>query len=413
MIVLVVFALVVFLIGAVVAARRVAKVPTVRLVSTKQPPELSIGTGITWHLFLSHIWSTGQDAVGNIKSELQLLVPGLKIFLDADDLKDIGSLEEYIQHSQMILFFLSCGYFRSKNCLREIRSSLEMDKPIVLVQEADPAKGGATLQALRGECPEDLQPDIFEKGWAHTIYMRIQEFQRVSLKTIVEAVLLCSPNYVNQTSLPLCVPGEPESQPLAFAKETMLWASPANAGAQLLAEEIATTFAGLTVSTAEAPGPATHMLLYLNEDSFSDERLAEQVKQARKDKLKIVMAHENDPDRGGCLFSKFFEVTPQELIADGLYKDLARSCFPGRHHPVSLALLAKDLGATPARSRSVASVSRLSASIAEHGSRLFLKISRRSSATATTAGDGTGGEATVSVDAVEAAASAEAAQEHV
>ena len=62
-----------------------------------------------------------------------------------------------------------------------------MDKPIVLVQEADPAKGGATLQALRGECPEDLQPDIFEKGWAHTTYMRIEEFQRVSLKTIVEA----------------------------------------------------------------------------------------------------------------------------------------------------------------------------------------------------------------------------------
>ena len=60
---------------------------------------------------------------------------------------------------------------------------------------------------------------------------------------------------------------------------------------------------------------------------------------------------------------------------------------------VSLALLAKDLGATPARSGSVASMSRLSASIAEHGSRLVLKISRRSSATATTAGDGSGGGA--------------------
>ena len=32
-----------------------------------------------------------------------------------------------------------------QNCLREIRSSLEQSKPIVLVQEADPAKGG-TLQ---------------------------------------------------------------------------------------------------------------------------------------------------------------------------------------------------------------------------------------------------------------------------
>ena len=75
-----------------------------------------------------------------------------------------------------------------QNCLREIRSSLEQSKPLVLVQEADPAKGGATLQALRGECPEDLQPDIFEKGWTHTIYMRVVEFQRVSLKTIVEAL---------------------------------------------------------------------------------------------------------------------------------------------------------------------------------------------------------------------------------
>ena len=98
------------------------------------------------------------------------------------------------------------------------------------------------------------------------------------------------------------------------------------------------------------------MLLYLNEDSFvSDERLAEQVKQAREDKLKIVMAHENDPALGGCQFSRFFETTPQErmshsgarpepplphipllptpqeLIAGGLYTDLAKSCFPGRH----------------------------------------------------------------------------------
>ena len=80
---------------------------------------------------------------------------------------------------------------------------------------------------------------------------------------------------------------------------------------------------------------------------------------------------------------------------------------------VSLALLAKDLGATPARSGSVTSMSRLSASIAKRGSRLVPTISRRSSATTTTAGDGSRGEATVSVDSVGAAVSAEAAQEHV
>ena len=62
-----------------------------------------------------------------------------------------------------------------------------MDKPLVLVQEADPDKGGGTLQALRAECPEDLQPDIFEKGWPLTIWYRMEEFQLVSLKIIAEA----------------------------------------------------------------------------------------------------------------------------------------------------------------------------------------------------------------------------------
>ena len=72
-----------FLIGAVFSARHAKEVPKIRLVSTNQPPELSVGMGITWHLFNSHIWSTGQDAVAVIKKQLQILLPGIKIFLDA------------------------------------------------------------------------------------------------------------------------------------------------------------------------------------------------------------------------------------------------------------------------------------------------------------------------------------------
>ncbi|EOD21749.1 hypothetical protein EMIHUDRAFT_207811 [Emiliania huxleyi CCMP1516] len=425
MIILVAVVLAFFLVGAIAAAHRVAKLPTIRLVSTKQPPELSIGTGLTWHLFNSHIWSTGQDAVKVIKGELQQLLPDIKV----DDLKDIGALEEYIQRSQAILFFLSQGYFRSKarlsppvsagtlalppaspapqNCLREVRSSLEKDKPLVLVQEADPEKGGGTLQALRDECPEDLQPAIFDKDWPLTIWYRIDEFQLVSLKIIAEAppaaatrsaaVLLCSPNFLDKTSLPLCVSGELESQSLAFSKPCTLWASPANPGAAELAHELAGAFPGLTVSTVAdvgssasarpsmAPrglarrtrraGDVTHMLLYLNQNTWLEddgERLAEQVKQAREDKLKIVMAHENDPALGGCAFDRMFEV--------------------------SLVLLAKSLGATPARSRAdllvSGSVAEGSTSLAKRSfgglSRVFAKMSSRSSAEAR---DVSGGEA--------------------
>ena len=63
MTVLVSAALAIFLAGAVVAARRLARIPTIRLVSTKQQPELTLGKGQTWHLFNSHIWSDSAVAL--------------------------------------------------------------------------------------------------------------------------------------------------------------------------------------------------------------------------------------------------------------------------------------------------------------------------------------------------------------
>ena len=51
-----------------------------------EPPVLLLGAGKRYHLFLSHVWSTGQDQCAVIKRQLQLLLPGVVIFLDVDDL---------------------------------------------------------------------------------------------------------------------------------------------------------------------------------------------------------------------------------------------------------------------------------------------------------------------------------------
>ena len=131
-----------------------------------------------------------QDAVAVIKNELLQFLPGCEIFLDVDDLKNIGELEAYIDRSQVVLCFLSRGYLRSTNCLREVRAALEMGKPLVLVHEADPDKGGGTLAELQSECPEELQAAIFEAGWPMAVWHRIEAFQHVSLKVIAEALLL-------------------------------------------------------------------------------------------------------------------------------------------------------------------------------------------------------------------------------
>ena len=65
----------------------------------------------------------------------------------------------------------------------------------------------------------------------------------------------------------------------------------------------------------------------------------------------IVMLHENDMENGGVDFGRFFATTPQDLIADGLYKALALAFYPGPFRPTSVTLVAKKLGAVPLRRR--------------------------------------------------------------
>ena len=57
--------------------------------------------GVEFHLFLSHTWSFGQDQMRIIKEKVARRVPGLRIFLDVDDLEDIGALESEIGQSAL------------------------------------------------------------------------------------------------------------------------------------------------------------------------------------------------------------------------------------------------------------------------------------------------------------------------
>lgn len=87
-----------------------------------------------FHLFLSHVWGTGQDQMRIVKQRLLEMVPELEVFLDVDgmresdkrdglasllrpyvmlipaDLEEIGDLEGYINRSEVILVYCSQGY---------------------------------------------------------------------------------------------------------------------------------------------------------------------------------------------------------------------------------------------------------------------------------------------------------------
>ena len=104
---------------------------------------------------------------------------------------------------------------------------------------------------------------------------------------------------------------------------------------------------------AESDGTeATHMLLYLNKHTFLDEDgqlLADELRLARS-RMPIVLVHEVDSERGGCTFEYLFQITPEHLVSGGLYKKIAIACQAAPLRDVSLALVAKAIGAVPAPS---------------------------------------------------------------
>ena len=98
--------------------------------------------------------------------QLQLLLPGIRIWLDVVNLQDVTKLEESVGDSAVVVIFLSKGYFASGNCRqqapprssshtpcrtllrppcvrrREVYAAVELGKPIVAVIEPDTTKGG-------------------------------------------------------------------------------------------------------------------------------------------------------------------------------------------------------------------------------------------------------------------------------
>ena len=101
-----------------------------------------------FHVFLSHVWGTGQDQMRIVKQRLFEMMPDLVVFLDVDDLEEIGDLEGYIERTQTVLIYCSDGYFRSQNCMRELVSSTVQQKPTIALLDMDMARGGLTQQQV-------------------------------------------------------------------------------------------------------------------------------------------------------------------------------------------------------------------------------------------------------------------------
>ena len=105
-----------------------------------------------YHIFLSHVWISGQDQMRILKQRLIAMMPEIRVFLDVDDLKH-GRGGEDIDRSNVVLVFVSSGYFASQNCMRELLRAVATGKSIITVCETSVNKGALS----RGEVLSALQ----------------------------------------------------------------------------------------------------------------------------------------------------------------------------------------------------------------------------------------------------------------
>ena len=101
--------------------------------------------------------------------------------------------------------------------------------------------------------------------------------------------------------------------------------------------------------------PKVVFLLYLNKNTFvnggnpvDNQALSNIVKRVKESGIRIVLAHEQVAEYGGCLFSWFFKETPQELIDPPyeIYRDIATPLY-GQidYRTVSLKTILLNMGA--------------------------------------------------------------------
>ena len=235
----------------------------------------------------------------------------------------------------------------SVNCCREAQAVTDKRKPVVLLREANMAKGGISLADSMPEC--ETRPDVRDyifTGLQAVTWMRIQEHQLESLRQVALGVLLATPRYASlqsqaMQSLDLRIPGEVRLQQLRLPRPVRLCCSSANPGAARVAEELCDRLGRENVAVtiegaADSPAPGSHLgrrrssqgavlssflqpqkntflLLYLNSTTWSKvdpdrrEALAGHVARARDGGVSLLMVHEADLTRDGCEFGMFFQ----------------------------------------------------------------------------------------------------------
>jgi len=360
--------LVSFVLFVFVQSMNELSVPTLRLVSTNYTPLLTLPEDCKHHLFVSHIWASGQDKVHKIVRSLQLYIKGVDIWLDVDALENLGDLEDSVAESAHFVLYYSKGFFNSFNCRREVVQAQEAEKPITVMFESRDVSVDRIVEMreeFRNFWPEDLSPNMYSTYiFAQDPILWISngtQFSLESIKLVAGRLLKSIPYYQkNADLLDAGVKIDGEIKPVEISMPMNILYCSTNPEAHDVAQKLVRGCKGnISVSNMNRPGTVlredgnhTVMLVYLNKNTFKNSGcLFTSIVRAIDINIRIVLVHENDANKGGCDFWEIIEQTPTELRKKpyNIYeKDIAVSLYSiEEYQKISIRLLLAKMGAEP------------------------------------------------------------------
>eukprot|EP00593_Proboscia_inermis_P011761 CAMPEP_0171324768 /NCGR_PEP_ID=MMETSP0816-20121228/116392_1 /TAXON_ID=420281 /ORGANISM="Proboscia inermis, Strain CCAP1064/1" /LENGTH=322 /DNA_ID=CAMNT_0011823787 /DNA_START=139 /DNA_END=1104 /DNA_ORIENTATION=+ len=289
-------------------------------------------------------------------------------------METVGELEDSVTKSSTFILFLSKGYFKSQNCKRELRAAFEKNKPLIVVYESD---RGATLSEFEDEFSEHFENEdkaimhkyVFNnQGRPAAMWLNETNFQIETIKMVVHRILLHLPYYRrNKEILDGGLEVTDEIGPQGISEQLIVFSCASNKGCQVLYKEIQSELAegkNLICNVDfeqfldlihELPSHRAVLLLYLNKHVFDDEKSGKEtrtsalVKRATDLGLKLVLVHEQDPEKGACPFNDFFHLTPSDLLNKpyNIYNTLAIPLHASlEHRRVSLRCILRSMGSS-------------------------------------------------------------------
>jgi len=263
----------------------------------------------------------------------------------------------------MGVLFYSKDYFKSKNCVREVKAAVQKEKPITVIFESDEnLENSKVIKDMLDECiqylPEEMNYIFAEEPilWLNSSL----HFTIESMKMTVARLLQKLPYYEKHPILlhkGLTIGNK--LSPVEVVAPLEILVCDANEGAYAVASKLHGEYNGVLTITEinqrhlsiQSAGNERVMVLYLNDKAFCDEdnQLHNIVKLSIDEGIPIILVHEKDTSKGGCPFETIITQTPDDLKGEpyNLYSDdIAIGLYSVKEYQqVSLRQILNNIGA--------------------------------------------------------------------